>query len=52
VVLEAVLRHVKGSQAQASKLLGISRTTLRSKLLDLGLMIEKKILSDISRPDE
>ena len=52
VVLEAVLPHVKGSQAPASKLLGISRTTLRSKLLDLGLMIEKKILSDISRSDE
>jgi two-component system nitrogen regulation response regulator GlnG len=52
VVLEAVLRHVKGSQAQASKLLGISRTTLRSKLLALGLMIEKKLLSDSGRPDE
>jgi nitrogen regulation protein NR(I) len=52
VVLEAVLRHVKGSQAHASKLLGISRTTLRSKLLDLGLIIEKKLLSDPSRADE
>ncbi|HXY35268.1 MAG TPA: sigma-54 dependent transcriptional regulator [Planctomycetaceae bacterium] len=52
VVLEAVLRHVKGSQAQASKLLGISRTTLRSKLLDLGLMIEKKLLSDSGRSED
>jgi two-component system nitrogen regulation response regulator GlnG len=52
VVLEAALRHVKGSQAQASKLLGISRTTLRSKLLELGLMIEKKLLSDSSRSDD
>jgi two-component system nitrogen regulation response regulator GlnG len=52
VVLEAVLRHVKGSQAQASKLLGISRTTVRSKLLDLGLMVEKKLLSDFGPSDE
>ena len=52
VVLEAALRHVRGSLAQASKLLGISRTTLRSKLLDLGLMIEKKLHSDSSRSDE
>jgi nitrogen regulation protein NR(I) len=52
VVLQAALRQVKGSQAQASKLLGISRTTLRSKLQDLGLMIEKKLLSDSSQPDE
>jgi nitrogen regulation protein NR(I) len=37
VVLEAVLRHVKGSQVQASELLGISRTTLRAKLRALGV---------------
>jgi nitrogen regulation protein NR(I) len=52
VVLQAALRQVKGSQAQASKLLGISRTTLRSKLQDLGLMIEKKLLSDSGQSDE
>ncbi|HEV3300968.1 MAG TPA: sigma-54 dependent transcriptional regulator [Planctomycetaceae bacterium] len=52
VVLEAALRHVKGSQAQASKLLGISRTTLRSKLLELGLMIEKKLLPESTRSTE
>ena len=32
VVLETVLRHVKGNQVQASEVLGISRTTLRAKL--------------------
>jgi two-component system nitrogen regulation response regulator GlnG len=46
VVIEAVLRHVKGSQAQASELLGISRTTLRAKLRSLGLAVEKQLLSE------
>jgi DNA-binding protein Fis len=41
-VLEAVLRQVKGSQVQASELLGISRTTLRAKLRSLGMAIEKQ----------
>ena len=37
VVLETVLNYVDGNQVQASELLGISRTTLRSKLSSLGL---------------
>ena len=39
-VLDVVLRHVKGSQVQASELLGISRTTLRAKLRALGMTAE------------
>jgi two-component system nitrogen regulation response regulator GlnG len=46
VVIETVLRHVKGSQVQASELLGISRTTLRAKLRSLGLAIEKQLLAE------
>jgi len=42
VVLEAVLRHVKGNQVQASGLLGISRTTLRAKIREQGLFVEKQ----------
>jgi len=42
-VLREVLDHVNGSQLQAAGLLGISRTTLRSKLRDLGLVVEKQI---------
>jgi two-component system nitrogen regulation response regulator GlnG len=45
VLLEAVLRHVKGHQVQASELLGISRTTLRAKLRSLGITFEKQLLA-------
>jgi two-component system nitrogen regulation response regulator GlnG len=52
VVLEAVLRHAGGNQMNASELLGMSRTTLRSKLVALGLVIEKQVRPDPTTPAE
>jgi two-component system nitrogen regulation response regulator GlnG len=45
-VVQAVLRHTKGNQVQASEILGISRTTLRAKLRTLGVAIEKHLSTE------
>jgi two-component system nitrogen regulation response regulator GlnG len=45
VLLPRVLKQTHGHQAQASAMLGLNRTTLRTKLRDLGLSVER-VVSD------
>lgn len=43
VLFTRVLQHTQGRQAQASEMLGLNRSTLRYKLRDLGLGVEKSV---------
>jgi two-component system nitrogen regulation response regulator GlnG len=47
-----VLRYTNGRQTQASELLGLNRTTLRYKLRDLGISIEKASQDAIGSDEE
>ena len=51
-VIGLVLQSTDGNQGQASKLLGITRTTLRSKIKKLGIAIERVVYSDQEEPDD
>jgi two-component system nitrogen regulation response regulator GlnG len=42
-LITRALRRTHGHQAQASELLGINRTTLRTKLRDLGITLDKVV---------
>jgi two-component system nitrogen regulation response regulator GlnG len=41
-LLKEVLEHTGGNLTQAAKILGITRTTLRTKLATLGLAMDKE----------
>ena len=43
VLLEQVLASVGGHQARAAEILGLSRNTLRTRLQQLGLTVEKVV---------
>jgi two-component system nitrogen regulation response regulator GlnG len=48
-LIARALRHTHGHQAQASELLGINRATLRHKLRELGIALDKVVTG---RPEE
>jgi two-component system nitrogen regulation response regulator GlnG len=51
-LLARALRHTQGHQAQASELLGINRTTLRSKLRELGIEVNRVVADRGETADE
>ena len=44
-IISRVLQHCGGSQSEAAKVLGMSRTTLRSKIDRLGIKIDRVVQS-------
>jgi two-component system nitrogen regulation response regulator GlnG len=46
LVLKRVLDHVGGQQTKAAALLGVSRNTLRARLVQLGLTLDKVVRDD------
>jgi DNA-binding NtrC family response regulator len=53
ILLPMVLEHTKGNQRQAARILGIARKTLRDKLRELGITIQRSLeLGDVGDSDE
>ena len=43
ILLPMVLEHTQGNQRQAARILGIARKTLRDKLRELGITIQRSL---------
>jgi two-component system response regulator AtoC len=50
-VLVRVLRHTGGNQVQASRILGITRGSLRTKIKTLNIVIERSVCADDDQGD-
>jgi DNA-binding NtrC family response regulator len=50
ILLPMVLEHTQGNQRQAAQILGIARKTLRDKLRELGVTIQRSL--DVGEADE
>jgi len=50
-VLVRVLRYTGGNQVQASRILGITRGSLRAKIRALNIVIERSICAEDDQPD-
>jgi two-component system nitrogen regulation response regulator GlnG len=51
-LITRVLRHTHGHQGQACEILGIDRKTLRNKLRDLGIGLERVVTDRLENPGE
>ena len=51
-LIARVLRHTRGHQGQACELLGIDRKTLRNKLRDLGIVVDRVVTERTEPADE
>jgi len=51
LLVTRVLRHTGGNQLQAAKILGITRGTLRGKIHDLGIRIDRSVSAGESEPE-
>jgi DNA-binding protein Fis len=50
-LLVRALRHTRGNQSQASELLGIYRATLRNKLKELGIALDKVVINRMDQAE-
>src|SRR5207247_1897739 len=51
-LIARVLRHTRGHQGQACELLGIDRKTLRNKLRELGIAVDRVVTERTEPADE